>query len=68
MVFSGKMEVTMRRPRFSLSLSAVFVLLSCSDPTGPRIPNPEPPGKDDDDNQGVVSTATVKPNLFSTQR
>jgi hypothetical protein len=48
-----------KRSRILALASAVFLVVSCTDPSGPRIPTPEKDDDDGDDRTGVVKSALL---------
>jgi hypothetical protein len=54
-----------KRSRVLGLASAVLLLVSCVDPSGPRIPTPEKDDDDGDDRTGVVTSAFLSPDELS---
>jgi hypothetical protein len=57
----------MKHMRAGFVAALVTMLVACSDPSGPRIPNPENPS-DDDEERGSIKVSLVEPGEASTPR
>jgi len=55
----AKVRQTMKRMGAGFVAALVTMLVACSDPSGPRIPNPENPGGDDEEH-GSVKVSLVQ--------